>query len=350
MQETFPFPMQDKLQALRQKALEAIHTAADQAAIQDLENSLLGRKGELTLLLKGIKELSAEEKKLVGRMMNELKKELEQALVDRATELQSSQYQDLEKGFFDTSLPGRKTQVGRLHPITKFIREIEDTFLAMNFEVAEGPEIEDDYHNFSALNIPEDHPARDMQDTLWAKHIPYLLRTHTSPVQIRYMEAHQPPIRIICPGRVFRKDDVDATHSPMFYQFEGLMVDKNTNLSHLKGILTIALRRLIHPELNIRFRSSFFPFVEPGMEVDATCMMCNGKGCSVCKQSGWLEMLGCGMVHPNVLEAVGLDPKIYQGFAFGSGIERPLMIKHKIDDIRLFYENDPRFLEQFPLV
>lgn len=230
------------------------------------------------------------------------------------------------------------------------MQDVEDTFIALNFEVAEGPEIEDDYHNFTALNIPADHPARDMQDTLWAKDIPYLLRTHTSPVQVRYMESHQPPIRIVCPGRVFRKDDVDATHSPMFHQFEGLMIDRDTNLSHLKGILTVALRRLIHPQLELRFRSSFFPFVEPGMEVDVTCVMCSGKGCNVCKQSGWIEMLGCGMVHPNVLKSVGLDPTIYQGFAFGAGIERLLMIKHKINDIRLFYENDPRFLEQFPHV
>jgi len=300
------------------------------------------------MLLKGIKDLSVEEKKVVGKMANEMKTEIEGAIATRLQEIKQSQFSDLEKRFFDTSLPGKKSPTGRLHPLTKFIQEIEDTFVAMNFEVAEGPEIEDDYHNFTALNIPQDHPARDMQDTLWARDIPYLLRTHTSPVQIRYMESHQPPIRIICPGRVFRKDDVDATHSPMFHQFEGLMIDTTTNLSHLKGVLTIALRRLIHPALELRFRSSFFPFVEPGMEVDVTCVLCDGKGCAVCKQSGWLEMLGCGMVHPNVLKAVGYDPNKVQGFAFGAGIERLLMIKHKINDIRLFYENDPRFLAQFP--
>lgn len=333
--------MQEQLAQLREKALQEVKQAKDQDALYTLEKSLLGKKGEMTQLLKGIKDLSSEEKRIVGKMTNELKKELESALEARALELKKSQYLGLGEDFFDTSLPGKKPEVGRLHPLTKFIREIEDTFLAMNFEVSEGPEIEDDYHNFTALNIPEDHPARDMQDTLWAKDIPYLLRTHTSPVQIRYMESHDPPIRIICPGRVFRKDDVDATHSPMFHQFEGLMVGTDITLAHLKGILTIALKRLIDPDIELRFRSSYFPFVEPGLEVDVK---------SSFHKSGWLEMLGCGMVHPNVLKAVGLDPNTYQGFAFGAGIERLLMIKHKINDIRLFYENDPRFLEQFPLV
>jgi len=342
--------MEQHLQELRSQFLEQVRQAKNLNDLQKVENDYLGRKGSITLLLKGIKDLSVEDKKIVGKMANELKKESETVLSERARELESAQFSGLDREFFDPSLPGAKVSLGRLHPLTKFIQEVEDTFLAMNFEVAEGPEIEDDYHNFTALNIPEDHPARDMQDTLWAKDIPYLLRTHTSPVQVRYMEANHPPIRIVCPGRVFRKDDVDATHSPMFHQFEGLMIDKSTNLSHLKGILTIALRRLIHPELELRFRSSFFPFVEPGMEVDVSCASCKGKGCSVCKHSGWIEMLGCGMVHPNVLKSVGLDPNVYQGFAFGAGVERLLMKKYAINDIRLFYENDPRFLEQFPLV
>ena len=342
--------MQKQLQDLKIKALEEISRAKSEDSLLTHKNSLLGKKGQLTLLLKGIKDLSVEEKRIVGKLANDLKIELEQSIDQKIQELKGTHYANLNKDFFDTSLSGPEQAVGRLHPLNKFIREIEDTFLEMNFNVAEGPEIEDDYHNFTALNIPADHPARDMQDTLWAKDIPYLLRTHTSPVQIRYMEANDVPIRIICPGRVFRKDDVDATHSPMFHQFEGLMIDKEINLAHLKGILTIALRRLVHPELELRFRSGFFPFVEPGLEVDVTCVMCRGQGCSVCKKSGWLEMLGCGMVHPNVLKAVGLDPNVYQGFAFGAGIERLLMIKHKINDIRLFYENDPRFLAQFPLV
>jgi phenylalanyl-tRNA synthetase alpha chain len=342
--------MQHHLQELRTSFLEHLARAKSTSELEKIESDYLGRKGSITQLLKGIKDLSDEEKRIHGKMANELKKELESSLAQRIQELEQSQFGNLTQGFFDTSLPGKSPAIGRLHPLTKFIQEVEDTFLSMNFEIAEGPEIEDDYHNFTALNIPEDHPARDMQDTLWAKDIPYLLRTHTSPVQVRYMEAHRPPIRIVCPGRVFRKDDVDATHSPMFHQFEGLMIDKATNLSHLKGILTIALRRLIHPDLELRFRSSFFPFVEPGLEVDVSCASCSGKGCSVCKHSGWIEMLGCGMVHPNVLKSVGLDPKVYQGFAFGAGIERLLMKKYAINDIRLFYENDPRFLEQFPVI
>jgi phenylalanyl-tRNA synthetase alpha chain len=342
--------MEQHLQELRVTFLDQISKAKNLSDLEKLKNDFLGRKGSITTLLKGIKDLSDEEKKIVGKMANVLKNEFEAALTSRSGELERAEFSGLEGEFYDTSLPGKPVSIGRLHPLTKFIQEIEDTFLAMNFEVAEGPEIEDDYHNFTALNIPEDHPARDMQDTLWAKNIPALLRTHTSPVQVRYMESHKPPIRIICPGRVFRKDDVDATHSPMFHQFEGLMIDKATNLSHLKGILTIALRRLIHPDLELRFRSSFFPFVEPGLEVDVSCASCKGKGCNVCKHSGWIEMLGCGMVHPNVLKSVGLDPKIYQGFAFGAGVERLLMKKYAINDIRLFYENDPRFLQQFPLV
>lgn len=333
--------MQQQLETLREESLKAIAGIKTQDGLKELEKTLLGKKGQLTLLLKGIKDLSVEEKKVVGKMTNELKNLFAQEISKREQELKLSQYDQLGQEFFDTSIPGSMAEVGRLHPLTKLIREIEDTFLQMNFTIAEGPEIEDDYHNFTALNIPEDHPARDMQDTLWAKDIPYLLRTHTSPVQIRYMESHEPPIRIVCPGRVFRKDDVDATHSPMFHQFEGLMVGKDITLAHLKGVLMIALQRLISPDIEIRFRSSYFPFVEPGLEVDVR---------SSFHRSGWLELLGCGMVHPNVLRSAGLDPEEYQGFAFGTGIERLLMIRHQINDIRLFYENDSRFLSQFPLV
>lgn len=342
--------MKVQLEELRAAALEAIAKAKTDEELVEIEKSYTGKKGELTALLKGLKDLSDDEKRVVGPLANQMKDEIQIAVGKRSEELKKEAFDALAGAFFDTSLPGNKPQVGRLHPITKFIQEIEDTFLALNFDIAEGPEVEDDYHNFTALNVPEDHPARDMQDTIWFKDIPYLLRTQTSPVQIRHMESHKPPIRIVCPGRVYRKDDVDATHSPMFHQFEGLMVDKKTNLAHLKGILTVALRRLIHPDLELRFRNSYFPFVEPGMEVDVTCVMCNGSGCHVCKRSGWIEMLGCGMVHPNVLKHVGLDPEEYQGFAFGAGIERLLMIKYHVNDIRLFYENDPRFLEQFPQV
>ncbi|MDF2378980.1 MAG: phenylalanine--tRNA ligase subunit alpha [Candidatus Gracilibacteria bacterium] len=342
--------MKVKLEELRATAITAIAAAKNDDELYEIERSFTGRKGQLTALLKGLKDLSNEDKRIVGPLANKIKDDLQIEVGKRSAELKKEAFDAMSGAFFDASLPGNRPVVGRLHPITKFIQEIEDTFLSLNFDIAEGPEVEDDYHNFTALNIPEDHPARDMQDTLWAKNIPYLLRTHTSPVQIRYMESHKPPIRVVCPGRVYRKDDVDATHSPMFHQFEGLMIDKTTNLAHLKGILTVALRRLIHPDLELRFRSSYFPFVEPGMEVDVTCVMCNGDGCHVCKRSGWIEMLGCGMVHPNVMKSVGLDPQEYQGFAFGAGIERLLMIKFQINDIRLFFENDPRFLEQFPQI
>ncbi len=333
--------MQAEIDQLRDSGLQEISKAKDADHLYEIEASLLGKKGQLTGLLKGIKDLSVEDKQIVGKKANELKSILGEAIEKMREALKNAKYENLGKDFFDTTLPGQSPQMGRLHPITKFIQDIEDTFIAMNFDVVEGPQIEDEYHNFTALNIPEDHPARDMQDTLWCKDIPYLLRTQTSPVQIRHMESHEPPIRIICPGRVFRKDDVDATHSPMFHQFEGLMIGSDINFANLKGILEVALQRLISPDIELRFRTSFFPFVEPGMEVDVK---------SSFHRSGWLEMLGCGMVHPNVLRHAGYDPDKVQGFAFGAGIERLLMIRHQINDIRLFYENDPRFLSQFPLI
>ncbi len=342
--------MRKKLEQLREKAFSELQATKNRHEAEEFRHRILGRKGELTAMLKNIKDLSVEEKKTVGKLANDLKKDLEEGFNAHLLALEQHQRQKIGKDFFDTSLPGSLTPQGRLHPITKFIQEVEETFTALNFDIAEGPEVEDDYHNFSALNVPPDHPARDTQDTLWIKDIPYLLRTQTSSVQIRHMEKNTPPIRVVSPGRVYRNDEMDATHSPIFHQFEGLMVDTTTNLSNLKGILTVALRRLIHPELNIRFRNSFFPFVEPGLEADVTCVLCNGKGCSLCKQSGWVEMLGCGMVHPNVLRSSGIDPEKYQGFAFGAGIERLLMIKYSIRDIRLLYQNDPRFLEQFPLL
>lgn len=341
--------MQNDLEILRKNTFEALQKATSREGVMNLHHHVLGRKGSLTELLKKIKDLSETQKRVMGRMANELKKELDQKFLNRTEELKRIEL-NIEKTFFDTSLPGEHQEIGRLHPLTKFIREIEETFTALNFQIVEGPEVEDDYHNFTALNIAADHPARDSQDTFLIRDLPYLLRTQTSSVQIRHMESHKPPIRVICPGRVFRKDDVDATHSPMFHQFEGLMVDRHTNLSHLKGVLTIALRRLIDENLEIRFRSHFFPFVEPGLEADVTCFRCQKKGCPLCKYSGWIEMLGCGMVHPNVLMAVGIDPNEYQGFAFGAGIDRLLMLRYKINDIRLFFENDPRFLEQFPLL
>jgi phenylalanyl-tRNA synthetase alpha chain len=339
--------MKNQLLDLQKKALTDIRSTASSDTLYELEVRYLGRKGSLTTILKGIKDLSVADKKTIGKLGNEIKNTLQQAFHEREKKITDKKLAALGGDFFDTSLPGVSQDSGRMHPISAMVQDVEDVFTAMGFDVAEAQQVEDDYHCFTALNIPEDHPARDMQDTLWIADIPRLLRTHTSSVQIRYMESHKPPIRIICPGAVYRKDDIDATHSPHFHQFEGLMVDEKTNLSHLKGVLTASLRALIHPDLELRFRSSYFPFVEPGLEVDVTCVMCEGKGCSVCKRSGWIELLGCGMVHPNVLKAVGIDSEKYQGFAFGTGIERITMIKHRINDIRLFFENDPRFLEQF---
>lgn len=328
--------MKDTLLNLKDEAVKALQAATTDSALETFKNDYLGRKGKLTLILRQIGGLPLDEKREVGTLANIMKEELEKLFLERVRAIHSRVDSELaSKEWMDLTVPGEKHPRGVLHPLTQLTYLIEDVFTSMGFEVADGPEVEDDYHNFTALNIPKDHPARDMQDTLWLANIPKLLRTHTSPVQIRYMESHKPPIRIICPGRVFRKDELDATHSPNFQQFEGLVVDKDISLADLKGVLTVAFRKIISPDLNLRFRSSFFPFVEPGMEVDVTW-----KG-------GWLEMLGCGMVHPNVLRAAGYNPDEVRGFAFGCGIERIAMIKHQIDDIRLFYENDPRFLRQF---
>jgi phenylalanyl-tRNA synthetase alpha chain len=332
--------MGEQLEILKNRAFSAISDAPTEDKLEQLRVEFLGRKGELTSILKQLSDMSIEDKKKYGSLANAMKEELEAAFESRLEEIHHLQDADLAtKEWMDLTVPGKAHTQGTVHPLTQLTQQVEDIFTSMGFEVADGPEVEDDYHNFTALNIPEEHPARDMQDTLWINGIPKLLRTHTSPVQIRYMESHKPPIRIICPGRVFRKDDLDPTHSPNFHQFEGLVIDENISLADLKGVLLVALRKLIDPKLEIRFRSSFFPFVEPGLEVDVKAGHF-GK-------NKWIELLGCGMVHPNVLKAVGYDPNKVQGFAFGCGIERVAMIRHKIDDIRLFYENDPRFLRQF---
>jgi len=327
-----------KIAALAQKAIEAARTEDDLRAV---ELEYLGRKGQLTMFLRTISDLSPEEKATIGKSGNETKKNIEALLAEKYFATKEAELGNLaETGWIDITLSKPKIRHGRRHPIHAAIEDIESVFGRMGFEIAEGPEIEDDWHNFSALNIPEDHPAREMQDTFWlAEPLKgYVLRTQTSNVQIRYMENNKPPIRIISPGKVFRKDS-DATHSPMFHQYEGLMVDRNISLAHLKFVLTSALRELIAPDAEIRFRISFFPFVEPGLEVDALLNV-NGK-------KRWLEIAGAGMVHPKVLKNCGIDPKEWNGFAFGLGIERQVMIKHGISDLRLFYDNDLRFLEQF---
>lgn len=338
--------MKEQLEQIRQEATEKMTLATSEEELRDIEIEFLGRKqGKLALLLREVPSLPVEERPEMGKMGNVVKQELTALLEKKKNELEAKE----EEVFFDHSVPSTPASLGRIHPISQFIRQIEDVFGRLGFDVADGPEVDDEHHNFNALNIPEYHPAREMQDTFWVKNLKkHVLRTQTSNVQIHFMENNKPPFRIIAPGKVFRKDS-DATHSPMFHQVEGLMVDKNISLAHLKFVLLSALRELISENLELRFRLSYFPFTEPSLEVDASCPVCSGKkkDCRVCKGTGWLEIGGAGMVHPNVLKNVGLDPKEWNGFAFGFGIERQVMIRHQIDDLRQFFENDIRFLEQF---
>ncbi len=347
--------MKQKLQSLLETTLKSISVAKNEKVLSDLETTILGRKGELTKILRSLSALSVEEKKEVGKFANEIKVELKNKFELQRQVFEAEKFSNIaEEEWLDITFPGIKPEEGSRHPISRFIDEVEDVFGKMGFTFADGPEIEDDWHNFTALNIPPDHPARDMQDTFWVKDMEKIvLRTQTSDVQIRYMENSKPPIRIIAPGKTYRKDS-DATHSPMFHQYEGLMIDRDTSLANLKAVLLEALRQLIAPDLNLRFRLSYFPFTEPSIEVDCSCVNCGGSGempdgknCRVCKRTGWLEIGGAGMVHPNVLKNVGIDPEEYNGFAFGFGLERQIMIKYKIDDLRLFFENDLRFLRQF---
>jgi phenylalanyl-tRNA synthetase alpha chain len=353
----------DRLRADWQTRLPAARTDADLKALAD---EFLGRKsGSVTALTKTLGTLPPEMKREVGSLVNTLKQEMERSLADARDALQSTR---LPAGAVDVTLPGRPFPIGRVHPLMRVRQQVEDIFTRMGYEILEGPEVEDDYHNFEALNMPPDHPARDMQDTLylsepivggvWGAHrtgsppadqvrAATLLRTHTSAMQIRYMKTYRPPIRIIVPGRVYRRDNLDLTHTPMFQQFEGLVVGEGITLSDLKGTFEAMLRELFG-DVRVRLRPSFFPYTEPSAEVDISCHACGGRGCSTCKQTGWLEILGSGMVHPAVFEAVGYDPERVTGFAFGMGMERVAMLKYGVDDIRLFYENDLRFLEQFP--
>jgi len=334
--------------------LDELGRAVSDADLRAVRDKYLGRKsGLITALLRAVATAPSDERPRLGRLANELKQDIEATLAKRREALESAGPQ-VEP--VDVSLPGREPAIGRRHPLTMMRERIESIFLRMGYEVVEGPELEDDYHNFEALNMPPDHPARDMQDTLYlaqpivsSGHPVTLLRTHTSGMQIRYMEAHPPPVRIIAPGRVYRRDNLDLTHTPMFTQVEGLVVGEDVTLADLKGTLAAFARELFGPQTAVRFRPSFFPYTEPSAELDITCTNCGGSGCPVCKRSGWLEVLGSGMVHPAVLEAVGYDSERYTGFAFGVGVERMAMLKYGVDDIRLFYESDLRFLEQFPL-
>ena len=337
--------MEKQLREIEKEALEAIEKARDSRALEELKIRFLGRKGQLTSILKSLGSLPKEQRPLVGKLSNEIKNRIERALKERLKGLKNAATgPELIKGF-DPTLPGRRLPPGHLHPITQILDEVCQVFEKMGFSVAQGPEIELDFYNFEALNIPPDHPARDMQDTFYIDD-KVLLRTHTSPIQIRTMEKMSPPVRIIAPGKVYRCDS-DVTHTPMFHQVEGLMVDKDVSFSHLKGILTHFAREIFHRDTSVRFRPSFFPFTEPSAEIDIQCVMCRGKGCRVCSQTGWLEVLGAGLVHPAVFRHVDIDPEEYSGFAFGLGIERIAMLRYGINDIRLFYDNDLRFLNQF---
>lgn len=337
----------DKLEALKEQAEKAIIEAADAQTLEQLRVDYLGKKGEITALLKGLGQLSAEERPVAGAQINVVKQALQSQIQTRKSELEAKAVTErLAAEAIDVSLPGRHGECGGLHPITRTIERMEDFFSAIGFEVVEGPEIEDDYHNFEALNIPAHHPARAMHDTFYVdEHT--VLRTHTSPVQVRVMESSEPPLRVICPGRVYRCDS-DLTHSPMFHQVEGLLIDERSSFADLKGLIEQFLHAFFEREdLSVRFRPSFFPFTEPSAEVDIQCVKCSGDGCRVCSQSGWLEVLGCGMVNPKVFGHVGIDTDKYAGFAFGMGVERLAMLRYGIDDLRLNFDNDLRFLQQF---
>jgi phenylalanyl-tRNA synthetase alpha chain len=336
--------MLDRLKALESSALSRIKEARDLQSLESLRIHYLGRKGELTAILRDMGSLSAEERPKIGKHANELKQRLESAF-DESSALLNTRGAGKERILIDYTLPGRRGYVGKVHPVTRVYRRIVDIFLGMGFDLAEGPEVELDYYNFEALNMPRHHPARDMQDTFYIND-EMLLRTHTSPVQVRTMESRRPPIKIIAPGKAYRPD-YDVTHSPMFHQVEGLMVGKDISMADLKGVLTVFVHAMFGSEIGLRFRPSFFPFTEPSAEVDIMCVICKGAGCRVCSQTGWLEILGSGMVDPAVFSMVGYDAEEYTGFAFGMGIERIAMLKYGIDDIRLFFENDLRFLNQF---
>jgi phenylalanyl-tRNA synthetase alpha chain len=338
--------MKDQLIKLQELALSELASVAGEEELQALKVRFLGKKGELTAIMKGIGSLTPEERPLIGQVVNSVRDRLETAFEERSLAIKERLKKDkLKNEKIDVTLPGRRSPMGTKHPVTLVIEEISDIFAGLGFLVAEGPEIELDYYNFEALNFPKDHPARDMQDTFFVQDN-LLLRTHTSPVQIRTMLNQKPPVRIIAPGTVYRCDS-DATHSPMFHQIEGLMVDKGVTFGDLKGILTIFTNQMFGSDIGVRLRPSFFPFTEPSAEVDIACVICRGKGCRVCKNSGWLEILGAGMVDPEVFRHVDYDSEQISGFAFGMGIERVAMLKYGINDMRLLFENDVRFLSQF---
>lgn len=342
------YKLEQKLLQIQTRALDEMDVAVDLNVLNDIRVRYLGKKGELTSVLRGMGNLSPEERPRVGQIANVVRDKIEKQLNDRINVIKEQlKKQQLEAEKLDITMPGKIFDVGRIHPITLVTRQIEDIFIGLGFNIAEGPEIELDYYNFEALNLPKDHPARDMQDTFFITP-EVLLRTHTSPVQVRTMEKIAPavPIKIIAPGKVYRRDD-DATHSPMFHQVEGLAIDHKITMSDLRGVLQLFAEQMFGTEIKTRFRPSYFPFTEPSAEVDISCVICGGKGCRTCSHSGWLEILGCGLVHPKVLEMSGYNSQEVSGFAFGMGVERIAMLKYGIDDLRVLYDNDKRFLAQF---
>jgi len=339
--------MKEKIQQIKENAIAEIKSADNLKSLDDVRVKYSGKKGELTLVLRGMGSLSAEERPVIGALVNEVRDELENMITEKEKELKRA---EIEKKLLteniDVTMPSKKSKVGSLHPIMQIIDEVEEIFLGMGYQIADGPEVEKAIYNFDKLNTPKDHPARDVQDTFYITD-DIVLRSQTSPVQARVMENNQPPIKIICPGKVYRSDAVDPTHSPVFHQIEGLVIDKNISMADLKGTLEMFAKKCLGKNTKIRFRPHHFPFTEPSAEADVSCFVCGGKGCRVCKNEGWIELLGCGVVHPNVLENCGIDSKEYTGFAFGFGVERIAMAKYGIDDMRLLYENDVRFLKQF---
>lgn len=339
--------MKEQLSAIKSLAEKALSGANDLNELESLRVKFLGKKGELTAVMKGMGKLSGEERPVIGKLANEVRTYIEEALEAKKTALQkAAKAAKLKLEKVDVGLPGRVPETGKRHPMNTVIDDMNEIFIGMGFSIAEGPEVELDYYNFEALNLPPDHPARDTQDTFYINDNT-VLRTQTSPVQIRVMEKQKPPIRVISPGRVYRSDAVDATHSPVFHQMEGLVVDEGITMADLKGTLEVFVKKLYGEDTKVRFRPHHFPFTEPSAEMDISCFNCGGEGCRICKGEGWIEILGCGMVHPKVLANVGIDPEKYSGFAFGIGLERVAMFRYGIDDLRLFYENDLGFLKQF---
>lgn len=339
--------MREKLEEIRESSKEVVKNIHDKASLEAFRVEYLGKKGKLTDVLRGMGGLSAEERPVIGQLANEVRAFIEEQVSKISAQIEKEETErKLKEETIDVSLPGKSIQVGNKHPLTIVLDELKEIFIGMGFQISEGPEIETDYYNFEALNIPKDHPARDTQDTFYINEN-VLLRTQTSPCQVRTMEKQKPPIRIIAPGRVFRSDNLDATHSPLFHQIEGLVVDKGITMADLKGTLEVFCKKLYGDDIQVRFRPHHFPFTEPSAELDISCPACHGTGCRVCKGEGWIEILGAGMVHPKVLKVCGIDPEVYSGFAFGIGLERIVMRRFDIDDIRMFYENDLRFLKQF---